>query len=48
MLHAGLDLSFHRLDACLLGEHGRLIDHVTVPPDADGLRSLVRRLAPFG
>jgi transposase len=48
MLHAGLDLSRHRLDVCLLTEHGELIDHITAPPDAGGLRSLVRRVRPFG
>jgi transposase len=48
MLHAGLDLSRHRLDVCLLTEHGELIDHIAAPPDADGLRGLVRRVRPFG
>jgi transposase len=48
MLHAGLDLSRHRLDVCLLTEHGELIDHIAAPPDAVGLRGLVRRVRPFG
>ena len=48
MLHAGLDLSRKRLDVCLLTEHGELIDHVTAPPDGDGLCALARRVAPFG
>jgi transposase len=48
MLHAGLDLSRRRLDVCLLTDHGELIDHITAPPDADGLRGLARRVTPFG
>src|SRR4051794_31661790 len=48
MLHAGLDLSRKRLDVCLLTEHAELIDHVTAPPDGDGLCALARRVAPFG
>jgi len=48
MLHAGLDLSRKRLDVCLLTEHGELIDHITAPPDGDGLCGLARRVAPFG
>src|SRR5215210_3923948 len=48
MLHAGLDLSRNRLDVCLLTEHGELIDHIAAPPDGDGLRGLVRRVAPLG
>ena len=45
MLHAGLDLSRKRLDVCLLTEHGELIDEFSAPPDADGLRGLVRQVA---
>jgi transposase len=48
MLHAGPDLSRGRLDVCLLTEHGELIDPITAPPDADGLRGLARRVRPFG
>jgi transposase len=48
MLHAGLDLSRRRLDVCLLTEHGELIDHITAPPDGDGLCGLARRVAPLG
>jgi hypothetical protein len=48
MLRAGLDLSRRRVDVCLLTEHGELIDHITAPPDADGLRGLARRVRPFG
>ena len=45
MLHAGLDLSRKRLDVCLLSEYGELVDEFSAPPDADGLRGLVRRVA---
>src|SRR3954468_13429506 len=45
MLHAGLDLSRRRLDVCLLSDHGELVAETAVPPDADGLRGLTRRLA---
>ena len=48
MLHVGLDLSRNRLDVCLLTGHGEVIDHITAPPDADGVRGLARRVAPFG
>ena len=45
MLHAGLDLSRKRLDFCLLDESGERVEVGATPPDADGLRSLARRLA---
>jgi transposase len=45
MLHAGLDLSRHRLDVCLLDEDGATLEVTTAPPDRDGLRVLVRRVA---
>ena len=48
MLHAGLDLSRKRLDVCLLSEHGELVNELAVPPDADGLRGLVRRVYEYG
>lgn len=41
MLHAGLDLSRHRLDVCLLAEDGTRLAVTTAPPDRDGLRALV-------
>jgi transposase len=44
MLHAGLDLSRKRLDVCLLSEHGEVVGERAVPPDADGLRGLARRV----
>jgi transposase len=44
MLHAGLDLSRKRLDFCLLDELGRRVEVGVVPPDADGLAGLVRRV----
>jgi hypothetical protein len=45
MLHAGLDLSRHRLDICLLDGRGELVAETAVPADADGLRRLAERLA---
>ena len=45
MLHAGLDLSRKRLDFCLLDESGERVEVGAAPPDADGLRSLARRVA---
>jgi transposase len=48
MLHAGLDLSRRRLDVCLLDEQGGTVQHITAPPDADGLRGLARQVAMLG
>jgi len=48
MLHAGLDLSRKRLDVCLLCEHGELVEEFSAPPDADGLRGLVRHVGRHG
>ena len=48
MLHAGLDLSRKRLDVCLLSEHCEVLAQFAAPADADGLRGLVRRIAPCG
>ena len=45
MLHAGLDLSRRRLDVCLLSDRGELVEQTAAPPDADGLRGLVGRMA---
>jgi transposase len=44
MLHAGLDLSRKRVDVCLLGDEGEHLDQLAAPPDADGLRTLARRI----
>ena len=44
MLHAGLDLSRKKLDVCLLSDDGEHLDQLAVPPDADSLRTLVRRI----
>jgi hypothetical protein len=44
MLHAGLDLSRHRLDICLVDDVGEVVGHTVAPPDADGLRHLAERL----
>jgi transposase len=48
MLHAGLDLSRKRLDVCLIDEAGEVVGRLAAPPDADGLRGLVGRVAPYG
>ena len=45
MLPAGLDLSRHRLDVHLLDAQGSTVQVTTAPPDADGLRGLVRQTA---
>jgi transposase len=47
MLHAGLDLSRRRLDVCLLSDHAELVEQTAAPPDADGLRGLVARVARY-
>jgi hypothetical protein len=44
MLHVGLDLSRKKVDVCLLSEQGEHLDQLAVPPDADALRSLARRI----
>jgi transposase len=46
MIHAGLDLSRKKLDVCLLSDAGELVGEFPVPPDADALRGLVRRVGP--
>jgi transposase len=48
MLHAGLDLSRKRLDVCLLSGDGELVEEFAAPPDADGLRGLVRHVGRHG
>src|ERR671930_2466272 len=48
MLYAGLDLSRHRLDVHLMDHAGAPVRVTTAPPDADGLRGLVRQTAGFG
>jgi len=45
MLYAGLDLSRKRLDYCLLDAQGERVEEGAAPPDVDGLRVLVHRLA---
>jgi transposase len=47
MLHAGLDLSRRRLDVCLLSDHAEVVEQTAAPPDADGLRGLVARVARY-
>jgi transposase len=44
-LHAGLDLSRRKVDVCLLSERGEHLDQLAVPPDADSLKTLARRIA---
>jgi transposase len=44
MLHAGLDLSRKKLDVSLLSDRGEHLDQLAVPPDADSLRRLARRI----
>jgi hypothetical protein len=46
MLHAGLDLSCKKVDVCLFSDAGEIVTEFPVPPDADGLRALVRRWGP--
>jgi transposase len=48
MLHAGLDLSRHRLDVHLMNAAGEPVSVTAVPPDVDGLRGLVRQVGEFG
>ena len=48
MLYAGLDLSRKRLDVHVVREDGTMVEVTQVPPDADGLRSLARRLEHHG
>jgi transposase len=47
MLHLGLDLSRKRLDVCALDDHGERVAVTTAPPDADGLRALTLKMAPY-
>ena len=47
MLHAGLDLvAGSWMSAFLKSDEGEVVDEFAVPPDADGLRGLARRLGP--
>jgi transposase len=48
MLHIGLDLSRRRLDVCVLSDEGELVEELAAPPDADGLRYLVSKVARHG
>jgi transposase len=45
MLHAGLDLSRHRLDVHVMSDDGATLKVTTAPPGRDRLRSLVRQVA---
>ncbi len=44
MLQAGLDLSRKKVDVRLLSERGEHLALLVVPPDADALRGLARRI----
>jgi hypothetical protein len=48
MLHAGLDLSRHRLEVCLLDGQGSTVKVTAAPPDADGLCGLASQTAAHG
>jgi transposase len=48
MLYVGLDLSRKRVDFDARRFDGELVDRGSLPPDADGLRALVRRLGDAG
>ena len=45
MLHVGLDLSRRRLDVCVLSSEGELVEELAAPPDREGLRYLVGKVA---
>jgi hypothetical protein len=42
-----LDLSRRRLDVCLLSDHAEVLEQTAAPPDADGWRGLVGRVARY-
>jgi len=48
MLHAGMDLSRHRVDVHLLDEAGATLEADAWPPDGDGLGHLVRHVGRYG
>src|SRR3954453_17856268 len=48
MLYAGLDFSRKRLDFHLFDAEGATVEVGASPPDADGLRGLIERLARHG
>lgn len=48
MMHAGLDLSRHRLDVQLLADNGQRVERLKATPTAEGLRELVDRVSHFG
>jgi hypothetical protein len=48
MLHAGSDLSRHRLDVHVMTDAGQPVLITASPPDADGLRGLARQVAGLG
>ena len=45
MLHVGLDLSRRRLDVCVLSDDAVLVEEFAAPPDLEGLRYLVGKVA---
>lgn len=48
MLHAGLDLSRHRVDVHLLDDRGETVEVTMAAPDAAGLWGMAQRLAGHG
>jgi hypothetical protein len=48
MLHAGLDLSRHRLEVHLLDEQGSTLQVTAAAPDAEGLGGLARQVGRLG
>lgn len=47
MRHAGLDLSRRRLDVCVLSDEGEVVEELAAPPDLEGLRYLVGKVARY-
>ena len=45
MLHVGLELSRRRLDVCVLSDEAELVEELPAPPDLEGLRYLVGKVA---
>ena len=48
MLHVGLDLSRRRLDVCVFSDEGELVEEFAAPPDVEGLRYPVDKVARHG
>jgi transposase len=48
MLYAGLDLSRHRVDVCVLDQAGASVTRTVASPDSGGLQLLVEEVAAYG